>query len=92
MQFFLKSFVILTLFTGPVASFACGEKDACPASSCEKKRCLDYIERKGEYANRLRLRCIDLCHSACSELLRDELKACTDKKSDSTSSSEAEED
>ena len=92
MQFFLKSFVILTLFSGPVSSFACGEKDACPASSCEKKRCLDYIERKGEYANRLRLRCIDLCHSACSELLRDELKACMDKKSDSTSSSEAEED
>lgn len=81
MQFFLKLFVFFTLLAGPVISFACGEKDSCPASSCEKKRCLDYIERKGEYANRPRLRCIDLCYSACSDLLKDELKACSDKKS-----------
>lgn len=92
MQLFLKLFVVFALLAGPVSSIACGEKDACPASSCEKKRCLDYIERKGEYANRLRLRCIDLCHSACSDLLRDELKACTDKKSGSSSSEESDED
>jgi hypothetical protein len=81
MKTFLKLFIVFAAFAGPISTFACGEKDACPASSCDKKRCMDYIERKGEYANRLRLRCIDLCHSACSDLLKDELKACEGKKS-----------
>jgi hypothetical protein len=81
MKTLLKLMMIFAVFSGPISTFACGEKDACPALSCDKKRCMDYIERKGEYANRLRLRCIDLCHSACSDLLKDELKACEGKKS-----------
>lgn len=81
MKTFLKLIVFFTVFSGPISTFACGEKDACPASSCDKKRCMDYIDRKGEFASRPRLRCIDLCHSACSDLLKDELKACEGKKS-----------
>ncbi len=90
MKTFLKLIMVFAVISGPISTFACGEKEACPASSCDKKRCLDYIERKGEYSNRLLLRCVDLCHSACSALLKDELKACEGKKSVTVSDGEDE--
>ncbi|MBC7743163.1 MAG: hypothetical protein H7061_13265 [Bdellovibrionaceae bacterium] len=64
------------LFFGSTQALACGEKDKCPASSCNVSRCEDYIGRKGEYAGRPVLRCIDLCYSACKDLVEGTLEQC----------------
>ncbi len=82
MRNFYKIIFTLSLLLASVNSLACGE-DKCPASDCNKKRCMDYINRTGDFVNRPRLRCIDLCHSACSDLLKDELKACSEKDKES---------
>lgn len=74
-----------------VNSYACGEKNACPASDCDKQACSNYVNREGEYANRPRLRCIDLCDMSCRALIKGELKdKCSHHESQENDKSESE--
>lgn len=77
-------------------ALACGPRgSACPADDCDKDRCEQYVNRTGEFAGRPVFRCLDMCASKCSRIMKDEEPSCKkedEKKADAGDYEEAVED